>query len=198
MKPRPLPEPAAPGAGPDAALGDDRVVWRRFAASVRPLAPARTPASRAAAPPPPPAEIEPAPAQPPPPGRPPPGRPPPRRPSTGLAPLTIGAPPAGLDRASWRRLSGGQNRPSRRLDLHGLTAARALAALEDFLAAAAADGERTVEVITGRGAGTEGGVIRREFSHWLNRPSLRPLLLGAAHPHPANPGAVLLLLRRNR
>ncbi|HUC18435.1 MAG TPA: Smr/MutS family protein [Acetobacteraceae bacterium] len=115
-----------------------------------------------------------------------------------LAPLTIGEPPAGLDRASWRRLAGGRSRPARRLDLHGLTAAQALAALEAFLAAASDAGERIVEVVTGRGSGAEGGVIRREFIHWLNRPSLRPLLLGASHPHPANPGAVLLLLRRRR
>ena len=182
MKPRPRPEPAAPGA----ALPDDRAVWRHFAASVRPLAPTRTPVPQA--PPPTQAETEPAPAP----------RPPFHPPPTHLAPLTIGAPPAGLDRASWRRLSGGANRRARRLDLHGLTAARALATLEDFLASASADGERTVEVITGRGSGAEGGVIRREFAHWLNRPSLRPLLLGAAHPHPANPGSVILLLRRRR
>jgi DNA-nicking Smr family endonuclease len=172
---------------PEPASSEDRALWRRFAASVRPLVPGRIPAPEAP-PPPPPAEAEP----------PAPARSPPHQTPTHLAPLTIGAPPAGLDRASWRRLSGGRSRAARRLDLHGLTAARALAALEDFLASAAADGERTVEVITGRGSGAEGGVIRREFAHWLNRPSLRPLLLGAAHPHPANPGAVLLLLRRHR
>jgi DNA-nicking Smr family endonuclease len=162
---------------------DDHALWRRFAGSVRPLgAPAREPARPAASPP---VLAEPV-------------RTPPRRSSRELAPLAIGTPPAGLDRASWRRLSGGRSRPARRLDLHGLTAAHALVALEAFLEAASADGERTVEVITGRGTGAEGGVIRREFAHWLNRPSLRPLLLGASHPHPANPGAVLLLLRRRR
>jgi len=55
-----------------------------------------------------------------------------------------------------------------------------------------------VEVITGRGAGEAGGVLRRELPHWLNLPSLRPLVLAAIHPHPANPGAVRVLLRRTR
>ncbi|HTU54124.1 MAG TPA: Smr/MutS family protein [Acetobacteraceae bacterium] len=168
---------------PPEASSEDRAAWRRFAGSVRPLgAPAREPPLPAASPP---VRAEPV-------------RAPSPRSSRQLAPLAIGTAPPGLDRASWRRLAGGQNRPARRLDLHGLTAARALAALEAFLEAASADGERTVEVITGRGTGAEGGVIRREFAHWLNLPSLRPLLLGASHPHPANPGAVLLLLRRKR
>jgi DNA-nicking Smr family endonuclease len=57
---------------------------------------------------------------------------------------------------------------------------------------------RCVEIITGIGTGEEGGVLRRELPHWLNLPRLRPLLLGAAHPHPANPGATRLLLRRAR
>jgi hypothetical protein len=31
---------------------------------------------------------------------------------------------------------------------------------------------------------------------WLNAPSLRPLVLAAAHPHAANPGSTRILLRR--
>ena len=57
---------------------------------------------------------------------------------------------------------------------------------------------RCVEVITGRGSGEAGGVIRREFPLWLNEAALRPLVLAASHPHPANQGAVRLLLRRIR
>ena len=40
--------------------------------------------------------------------------------------------------------------------------------------------------------------LRRELPIWLNLPELRPLVLAAAHPHPANSGAVRLLLRRLR
>ena len=64
--------------------------------------------------------------------------------------------------------------------------------------AAHGDRVRCVEVITGRGTGEAGGVLRRELPMWLNLPALRPLVLAASHPHAANTGAVRLLLRRSR
>ncbi len=112
--------------------------------------------------------------------------------------LAVGDNPGGVDRATWQRLRTGKLTPARTLDLHGRTAERAFHALTAFLRGAQADGLRCVEVITGRGTGEAGGVIRREFPHWLNRPDLRPLVLAASHPHPANPGSVRLLLRRLR
>ena len=115
-----------------------------------------------------------------------------------LAELAIGAAPAGLDRTNWDKLRSGRMAATRTLDLHGHTAAAAHRALGRFLEQAVADGVRCVEIVTGRGAGPEGGVLRRELPHWLNAPSLRPLILGAAHPHPANHGAVRVLLRRDR
>ena len=120
---------------------------------------------------------------------------PPRRPAAALA---IGEAPGGVDRASWQRFRTGRLDAERKLDLHGHTAQRAFQALAGFLRAAQADGIRCVEVVTGRGSGGEIGVIRREFPSWLNRPDIRPLVLAAAHPHAANPGAVRLLLRRTR
>jgi len=122
------------------------------------------------------------------------------------APLAIGSSPAGVDRATWQRFRTGKLAAPRKLDLHGMTAQRAFQALTGFLRAAVADGVRCVEIVTGRGTasgnprgGGEGtGVIRREFPLWLNRPDIRPLVLGAAHPHAANQGAVRLLLRRTR
>jgi DNA-nicking Smr family endonuclease len=118
--------------------------------------------------------------------------------SRPLAPLGIGAQPAGLDNATWNRFRSGRLTPTRTLDLHGRTAQRAFHALHSFLQAAHADRVRCVEVITGRGAGEAGGVIRRELPIWLNLPDLRPLVLAASYPHAANPGAVRLLLRRPR
>ncbi len=164
----------------------DREQWAAYARHIAPL-PGR------AAPPLP----EPAPALPVAPAPPvkPRGRPPARAQS---APLAVGDNPGGLDRATWQRLRSGKLAPSRTLDLHGRTAERAFHALSAFLRAAQADGLRCVEVITGRGTGEAGGVIRREFPHWLNRPDLRPLVLAASHPHPANPGSVRVLLRRPR
>ena len=119
------------------------------------------------------------------------------RPVPRAPPLAVGDTPGGVDRATWARFRSGKLPVARTLDLHGRTAQLAHAALDHFLRAAVGEGLRCVEVITGRGKG-EGGVIRREFPLWLNQPHLRPLILGAAHPHALNPGSVRLLLRRNR
>jgi DNA-nicking Smr family endonuclease len=119
------------------------------------------------------------------------------REASGAA-LAVGNQPGGLDSASWNRLRSGKLAPDRTLDLHGRTAQRAFHALHAFLHAAQADGVRCVEVITGRGAGEAGGVLRRELPFWLNLPSLRPIVLAAAYPHAANQGAVRVLLRRTR
>ena len=112
--------------------------------------------------------------------------------------LAVGEHPGGLDNTSWNRLRSGRLTPARTLDLHGRTAQRAYHALHEFLARAHLDQVRCVEVITGRGSGEGGGVIRRELPMWLNLPALRPLVLAASHPHAANPGSVRLLLRRPR
>ncbi|HEY1934569.1 MAG TPA: Smr/MutS family protein [Acetobacteraceae bacterium] len=114
------------------------------------------------------------------------------------APLTVGDPPGGVDRATWERFRSGRLPSVRTLDLHGHTAQQAYHALTRFLHAAHAEQVRCVEVVTGRGSRGEGGVIRREFALWLNLPEIRSLVLAAAHPHAANPGAVRLLLRRVR
>lgn len=113
-------------------------------------------------------------------------------------PLSVGAQPAGVDNSTWGKLRTGKIPAVRTLDLHGRTAQNAFHALEGFLRRAHADRLRCVEVITGRGSGEVGGVIRRELPLWLNLPPLRPLVLAVTHPHAANLGAVRLLLRRPR
>jgi DNA-nicking Smr family endonuclease len=112
------------------------------------------------------------------------------------ATLSVGYHPDGLDNSSWNRFRLGKLEAQRTLDLHGRTAQRAYHALLSFIVAAHADRVRCIEVITGRGTGEGGGVIRRELPMWLNLPALRPLVLAASHPHPSNPGSVRLLLRR--
>ena len=114
------------------------------------------------------------------------------------SPLTVGDHPGGIDSATWQRFRSGKLVATRRLDLHGMTAQRAFHSLVAFLRIAHAEQVRCVEVVTGRGSGETGGVIRREFPHWLNLPEIRPLILGAAHPHALNPGSVRLILRRIR
>jgi DNA-nicking Smr family endonuclease len=115
-----------------------------------------------------------------------------------LAPpeLRVGEQPGGLDRKRWRALRKGDAVSERTLDLHGRRANDAHAALRAFLHDASLDGVRTVTVVTGKGPQPDGGILKRELPHWLNAPDLRGLVLGAAHPHPTNTGAVNILLRR--
>jgi DNA-nicking Smr family endonuclease len=113
-----------------------------------------------------------------------------------LPAVVTGVAPPGLDRGSWNRFSGGKLRVDRSLDLHGRTVHAAHHALIDFLHTAHTDRLRCVEIITGRGSGETGGAIRRELPHWLNAPSIRPMILAASHPHVNNPGATRVLLRR--
>jgi DNA-nicking Smr family endonuclease len=122
----------------------------------------------------------------------------PTRPKPGPSALVTGLHPPGLDKSTWNRFRTGKLPATRTLDLHGKTAQSAFHALERFLHSAHADQLRCVEIITGRGSGEAGGVIRRELPHWLNLPSLRPLILAASHPHALNPGSTRLLLRRTK
>ncbi len=165
----------------------DRALWRAYAAEIVPLPGRELPPEPAA---PPPAPVAAAPA----------AAPMTTVPAPRWTPpdIAVNAPPAGLDDRRWRDLRRGRIAPERTIDLHGRRAQDAHAAVHAFLADAFADGLRCVAVITGRGSTTEGGVLRRELPHWLNAPDLRRIILGAAHPHRANTGAVHLLLRRRR
>jgi len=163
----------------------DLTLWQAFTADITPLfgrarpeAPPGDPAPEAIAPAPLPAQ-RPVPAQ------------------RAVAPeVRIGEQPGGLDRKRWKALRRGDLGGERTLDLHGRRANEAHAALRAFLHDAALDGIRTVTVVTGKGPQPEGGILKRELPHWLNAPDLRGLVLGAAHPHPTNTGAVNLLLRK--
>lgn len=99
------------------------------------------------------------------------------------------------------KLRKGRMRPEGHLDLHGMTADRALSALNGFLADAQGSGKRCVLVITGKGSMKEGGgVIRRELPSWLNAAGNRARVLGFAGAQPADGGggAFYVLLKRRR
>ena len=162
----------------------DRAIWASYARLVAPLAGVAVPDLPLVPPMPAVAPVSSSPVA------------PARRTAAMPTPLVVGETPGGVDRGTWTRFRTGKLPAARTLDLHGRTASRAHAALEHFLHVCAAEGVRCVEVITGRGSGETGGVIRREFPLWLNQPSLRHLILAAAHPHALNPGSVRLLLRR--
>lgn len=169
----------------------DKASWANYARLIAPLP------GRAGAPPPEPLPVEPpaTPAELPARVRVPPAI---ARPRQKPPPLAVGEPPGGIDKATWQRFRTGKLQAVRKLDLHGMTAQHAFHALVAFLRTAHAEQVRCVEVVTGRGSGESGGVIRREFPLWLNLPDIRPLILGAAHPHALNPGSVRLILRRIR
>jgi DNA-nicking Smr family endonuclease len=164
---------------------DDLALWHAFTADilplfghVRPEAPVQPLAPEAAVPP---LLPKPRPA-------------PPPRPM--VPELRVGEQPGGLDRRRWRALRKGDAPSERTLDLHGRRVNDAHAALRAFLHDASVDGVRTVTVVTGKGPQPDGGILKRELPHWLNAPDLRPLVLGAVHPHPTNTGAVNILLRK--
>ena len=103
---------------------------------------------------------------------------------------------AGIDERTQRRLFRGDVPVDRRLDLHGLTAARAESRLVQFIERAARDGCRCVLVITGKGA----GILRGYVPDWLKRQPLSPhiLALAEARSHDGGSGALYVLLRRKR
>jgi len=170
---------------PKALTRADLALWHAFTADIvplfgrtRPEAPANDPAPEA---------IAPAPLP----------KPAPKAPQRAVAPeIRVGEQPGGLDRKRWRQLRRGDAPSERTLDLHGRRVNDAHQALRAFLHDASLEGVRTVTVITGKGPQPDGGILKRELPHWLNAVELRPLVLGAAHPHPTNTGAVNILLRR--
>ncbi len=103
---------------------------------------------------------------------------------------------AGIDGRTQRRLFRGDVPVDRRLDLHGLTAARAESRLAQFIETAARDGCRCVLVITGKGA----GILRGHVPQWLKRQPLSPIILALAEarPNDGGSGALYVLLRRKR
>lgn len=117
---------------------------------------------------------------------------------------------SGVDRRTAQRLARGQMPIEGRIDLHGMTQAKARRALERFLAAAEGAGRRCVLVITGKGAARDdgegampdrdAGVLRRSLPRWLALPGLRERVVAycPAIPRHGGAGAFYILLRRRR
>ena len=130
-------------------------------------------------------------------------QPAPRRP---VAPAAKPSPPplAPLGRRERSRLAKGRSEIDARLDLHGLTQARAHRRLITFLQHAHEDGATFVLVITGKGrvSASEGerGILRRQVPLWLGLPELRSLVVGfeEAHIGHGGEGALYVRLRRAR
>jgi DNA-nicking Smr family endonuclease len=114
------------------------------------------------------------------------------------------APPlAPLGRRERSQLSRGRKEIDARLDLHGMTQARAHRALFGFLRRAHGEGLTFVLVITGKGrigAESERGVLRRQVPQWLSLPEFRSLVVGfeAAHVGHGGEGALYVRIRRSK
>jgi len=173
----------------------DRQLWRRVAATVRPLHEALPvePQSEPSAPPPPLTAALPTAL--------------PRAPARPLRPHTYVPPPhpedATLDGGWDRRARGGRLEPDRVIDLHGHGVEEAHWLVEHCLRDAAAHGARVVLIVTGKGSrGPEDrrGVIRANLADWLQLSRLRPLIaaMRPAHPKHGGAGAFYVILRRAR
>jgi DNA-nicking Smr family endonuclease len=114
------------------------------------------------------------------------------------------APPplAPLGRRERTHLSRGRIEIDARLDLHGMTQARAHRALLHFLQRASGDGLRFVLVVTGKGStmgpDSERGVLRRQVPEWLSLPEFRTLVVGFEQAHIGHGGAGALYVRVRR
>jgi DNA-nicking Smr family endonuclease len=111
------------------------------------------------------------------------------------------APPlAPLGRRLRQRVARGKDAIDARLDLHGLTQAQAHSTLLRFLHNAHARDARLVLVITGKGRGSEPGVLRRQVPQWLGLPEFRSLVIGFEDAHIAHggEGALYVRVRRTR
>ena len=115
---------------------------------------------------------------------------------------------SGLDRRTEERLKKGRRAPDARLDLHGMSAARAHRVLITFISDARAHGHRCVLVITGKGGPAERepfapdapGILRREAPVWLSSPPLSQMIVNVsqAHPRHGGGGALYVYLKRRR
>ncbi len=114
------------------------------------------------------------------------------------------APPplAPIGRRERSQISKGRKEIDARLDLHGLTQARAHRALLAFLIRASEDGMTFVLVITGKGRtvgpDSERGVLRRQVPEWLALPEFRGFVVGFEEAHIGHGGAGALYVRVRR
>lgn len=96
------------------------------------------------------------------------------------------APPA--NRGGEKRVRRGKLEIGGKLDLHGHTQVSGEAALNRFLHAAYARGDRTVIVITGVGRAGQ-GVLKQRLPAWLAARELRAIVSGFAEAHRTHGGA---------
>lgn len=109
---------------------------------------------------------------------------------------------SGLDTRLVRKLRQGDFSRQAALDLHGMTGDQAQSEVEQFLVKAVRAGLRCVLIIHGRGRNSPGQVpvLKDRLQQWLTRTKLAKMILAftTARPHDGGPGALYVLLRRER
>jgi DNA-nicking Smr family endonuclease len=105
----------------------------------------------------------------------------------------------GIQEQVFRKLRGGQYRVERELDLHGLTAPEAEAALCGFLAEALATDLRVLRIVHGKGlrSGNRGPVLKTLVNAYLQRVDA-VLAFASAREVDGGSGACLVLLANRR
>jgi len=108
----------------------------------------------------------------------------------------------GLDIRLVRKLRTGEFSRQAALDLHGMTSEAAQTEVENFILGAVRMGLRCVLIVHGRGRNSPGQipVLKDRLKQWLTRAKLARLVLAfaTARPHDGGPGAMYVLLRRDR
>jgi len=165
----------------------ERILWREITRNIHPLRPPAAEETEAAAD----AKTKPMQATP----APRPAKTQPQRPKTDYPPA-----PAPLGRRAKQRVARGRDPIDGRLDLHGLTQAEAHDELLRFLHVAQTRAAKLVTVITGKGRGGEGGVLKRQVPLWLALPEFRAIVVGyeEAHQRHGGEGALYLRVRKIR
>lgn len=103
----------------------------------------------------------------------------------------------GLQLRQWQKLRKGQLPWQLAVDLHGVTRAEALAAVDRLIRQAQEEQANCVRVVHGKGRGETGPTIKAELNHWLRRHD-QVLAFCSALPGDGGAGALYILLRRQR
>ena len=113
-----------------------------------------------------------------------------------------------IDKKVFSKLKSGRLKPERVLDLHGVTYDNAQERVLHFINQAYRDEKRLVLIITGKGKKTKEkgdflihrrGIIKQSLPVWLNKGSLKGLILNVslAHVSHGGSGAYYVYLRKN-
>ncbi len=106
----------------------------------------------------------------------------------------------GLDPLVIAKIRAGQYSPEAHIDLHGLNAEQAYAALLEFVRHSYNQGRRSLVVVTGRGKNSPGGfaVLRQHMQDWLTKDPLKRVVLAfcTAQPKDGGAGALYVMLRK--